>query len=892
MKKKILSVTLALVLTLAAFAFEPGFTMTAFAAETSGTFISMPAGGFNSSNTGTGANKTVRISGHAALDGNGGVAIVPNAGNKAGGVFFTQPIQQGSGFSTSFKIRMGAKGGMGTGDGFCFIIANGTNQVGAIGSGIGYSGITKSIAIEYDTYDNNSGGSSGSTPHIWFGNNGVMDTKDTKKTVLFEGSNAKRNAVNYDVYGWAEYDADKNTLAVTFSSTSARPSKPTILIQSGANDKEESSGGTLTVTRKDFDPSSPSSPYYIGSQYYMGFTSATGGAYQQVTLQSFTAYGEYVESTGDSKIVNINGKEVDIGDSLDLPKITPPNPPSGTDGVFQGMYDEDGVQYYDENGNGVHANDLDEGDVLYARFAYTIRLKNQGVADSTMSAEDGAPLPAAVPVPVRDGYTFAGYWDAITGDKTQYYNANGSRTQDGDWYAASGPSTLYATWTKGNATVTVDLGGGTWTKPEAFEGSGPYTVPGGAIVTLPVPAKADEIFGGWTVTGDGGYVAANGRTFTAIGGTVTLTAAWRTPATAFEDRTGEGNITGDAANLAEAYKPQNLAADPEMGVTAADLESGAVKLTLYVDDVSDGAGVDAINAMAARIGGDETLRRMKYYDIYVEKEVDSVTIRLKEIPEIVTVRLPVSGASSYIIYHYHDGAVRTLTDDKTAEEYFEIEGSEMLIHVRRFSEFGILPNGRTIGPVGEAGLADDPMNGDNEPGMDVQGKVSEGTLSGNYKIDIAWGSMKFEFSVGKEWNPDTHEYSGAVINEWIPTVDSTCYLGGNNQITTYNHSNDAVTLDFTVGSTAAYLDGVDIKIFTANTDAGSPALGVPLDRVAYSGDPIAPSEDVFVRLLGSPNDVEAFIDAQAGGVNFTGWNKVAMITVTITPVRGTLTPVN
>ncbi len=906
MKRKIISIILTVMLTFGTLAFEPGYTLTASAAEQGESFITMPVNGFNSANTGTAENKTVRISGDATLDGKGGVMIVSNAGNKAGGVFFTQPISQGSGFSTSFKIHMGASK-TGPADGFTFVIANATNQVGANGQGIGYSGITKSIAIEYDTYDNKSKGSTGNVPHIWYGNNGTMDTNDAKTSVIFEknssGVSAKRNATNYTVYGWAEFKAETNKLSVTFSSSATRPTNPSIIIQDGSSDSEVTSGGTMTITRKNFKPGNPSSPYYIGNQYYMGFTAATGGYYQEVTLQGFSAYGEYVENTGASKSITINGKEVEIGSGLDLPSITPPSAPSG-DGRFQGIYSEPnggGEQYYDSNGNGVHANDLEDGQVLYPYFSYSIKLKNQGVSDTTLPATDNAQLPATVPVPVRDGYVFVGYYDDITSEAECYYNGSGARQKGDIWRAANGPTALYAKWSRGDAAVTVNLNGGTWSAaPDDFAGSGSnysVTLAGGTVVVLPQPTKENAFFAGWSVTGTGGSVSANGRTLTAIGGTVTLTARWTIPGTAFVNKTGEAikdkNDDNTASELASAFESKNLATDPENGIVAADLAAENVTLTLVVDNVGEEtSGVSAINTLARKIGGADVLGRLKFYDIYVEKNVDDVKSRLKEIPETVTVSIPLTGnlagALSYVLYHYHDGEVRLLTDDNSNEEYFEVIGGEMLIHVRRFSEFGILPNGRTIGPDSESELAEDPMNGDHEPGIDVQGKVCEGELGKVYKLDIAWGAMKFEYSVGREWDPETHDYTGDKINDWIPTVDSQCYTGGNNQITVYNHSNDGVELTFTVGDIVTYLDGVEIKVFKSNADEGSPAVDMPLERVAFNGDQVAPSEDVFVRLLGSPSNVQDFLDAQTG----SNWNKVAVITVTIVPSHGEITPLN
>ena len=83
---------------------------------------------------------------------------------------------------------------------------------------------------------------------------------------------------------------------------------------------------------------------------------------------------------------------------------------------------------------------------LFAQWTankYTVNLDLQGGQTGSTSVE--ATYDAAMPamtVPTRKGYTFLGYYDAVTGG-TKYYNADGTSAKN--WNKASN-ATLYARW--------------------------------------------------------------------------------------------------------------------------------------------------------------------------------------------------------------------------------------------------------------------------------------------------------------------------------------------------------------------------------------------------------------------------------------------------------------
>lgn len=114
--------------------------------------------------------------------------------------------------------------------------------------------------------------------------------------------------------------------------------------------------------------------------------------------------------------------------------------------------------------------------------------------------------------------------------------------------------------------------------------------------------------------------------------------------------------------------------------------------------------------------------------------------------------------------------------------------------------------------------------------INVWAKVIDASTP-TYKLDIAWGAMKFEYSSGEgTWNTSTHTYDGASgTGAW--TVDG--YLDGtNNQITVTNHSNKAVDTTFAYAMTEQHLFNADTSTVSAvkgnffedNTKAAAAAL--------------------------------------------------------------------
>lgn len=99
--------------------------------------------------------------GHALLK-NDIIYLTENFNNQTGAAWKNTPIDVSGGFSTSFTFefrngdnRQNYDGSLEGGDGVAFVIAGEPFGVGSYGAGIGYNGLKRAIAIEFDSYRNN-----------------------------------------------------------------------------------------------------------------------------------------------------------------------------------------------------------------------------------------------------------------------------------------------------------------------------------------------------------------------------------------------------------------------------------------------------------------------------------------------------------------------------------------------------------------------------------------------------------------------------------------------------------------------------------------------------------------------------------------------------------------
>ena len=93
--------------------------------------------------------------------------LTPALFNQSGSAFSTSQIALGAGdtFSTFFQFRFTQPGGIDPADGITFTLQTVSNTAGGAGGGMGYAGLTPSVAIEFDTF-NNGGNDGNSSNHI------------------------------------------------------------------------------------------------------------------------------------------------------------------------------------------------------------------------------------------------------------------------------------------------------------------------------------------------------------------------------------------------------------------------------------------------------------------------------------------------------------------------------------------------------------------------------------------------------------------------------------------------------------------------------------------------------------------------------------------------------
>jgi Legume lectin domain len=107
----------------------------------------------------------LQINGNAAVVGSV-LRLTPATTSQVGSVWYANSLSLGQGFSTTFTFQFTGPGGLGHADGIAFVIQNGSFSNGTSGSlaigpvatasggGIGYQGLTKSVAVEFDTFQN------------------------------------------------------------------------------------------------------------------------------------------------------------------------------------------------------------------------------------------------------------------------------------------------------------------------------------------------------------------------------------------------------------------------------------------------------------------------------------------------------------------------------------------------------------------------------------------------------------------------------------------------------------------------------------------------------------------------------------------------------------------
>ena len=135
----------------------------------------------------------------------------------------------------------------------------------------------------------------------------------------------------------------------------------------------------------------------------------------------------------------------------------------------------------------------------------------------TLNADGGTVSPSVVtatvnyptlPNPTKTGHTFAGWFSTLYGDV---------QVQSGDALLEDEDHTIFAHWSRGNVTVTLDANGGSLSQTSKTVGYGLR------LGKLPEPVLDGKKFAGWFTDRTGGTEATGATTITAA---ITLYAHW------------------------------------------------------------------------------------------------------------------------------------------------------------------------------------------------------------------------------------------------------------------------------------------------------------------------------------------------------------------------------
>lgn len=180
----------------------------------------------------------LQINGDAAaanIAGRDVMRLTPPQGGQGGSVYNTQAISLSAdyGFSTRFTFNIGSNnvnqyGEIGA-DGIAFVIQTVSNNVGGIGGGLGYAGVSPSVEVEFDTYSNggtdprlNGSGSLTGNDHI-----AIMQNGDPNNHLAYviTSPTLELNS-GRDITAFIDYDGATNLMQVRWSTDGLRPDDP------------------------------------------------------------------------------------------------------------------------------------------------------------------------------------------------------------------------------------------------------------------------------------------------------------------------------------------------------------------------------------------------------------------------------------------------------------------------------------------------------------------------------------------------------------------------------------------------------------------------------------------------------------------------------------------
>jgi hypothetical protein len=203
-----------------------------------------------------------QLNGNAVRTGDNKLQLTSNAGGQNGSAFWKSRIYLGTDKSFSAYFTFLINGSVGGGaDGLAFVLQTSTVTAGSSGGGIGYQGISPSIAVEFDTYDNGENG----------GGNHVAIVEDGHTNYAHTNYAVPSFALDGGIVGhvWVDYNGATDLFEVRLSTTTTRPAS------------------ALVSATKDL------ASKFANNNVYVGFTAATGGSSNYHFIQDLMFENSY-----------------------------------------------------------------------------------------------------------------------------------------------------------------------------------------------------------------------------------------------------------------------------------------------------------------------------------------------------------------------------------------------------------------------------------------------------------------------------------------------------------------------------------------------------------------------------------------------------------------------
>lgn len=316
---------------------------------------------------------------------------------------------------------------------------------------------------------------------------------------------------------------------------------------------------------------------------FTAWTNVVGGTVATTTLVVHTMTNLYARWTANAYTVTLDKQSGSGGSNAVTATYASAMPtataPTRTGYAFAGYWDatSGGTQYYSAAMASLRTWDKATTATLYARWmanTYTVTFDKQGGTggSNTVTATYSSAMPVAT-ASARTGYSFGGYWDAISGG-TQYYSAAMASLRAWDKAAAT---TLYARWTANAYTVTYNGNAST----DGATTNSLHTYGTASSLTLYGFARRGFAFTGWNTTADGsGTAYADGASIlnltTINSATVTLYAQWAevTIAPLTVGTASDGMLLVSGTNIVDNFKTK-LTANGSRGQTVISVASSA-----------------------------------------------------------------------------------------------------------------------------------------------------------------------------------------------------------------------------------------------------------------------------------------------------------------------------